>query len=272
MEQCRSLTNDSTLGHGHVDEDSLIMTSQLFLKCLDRHEHHGRFHEAYKGIIRICLAEILASNQLGAAMWEGPWNTILTSCTIHLLSIDLPLLSTRIQPLQGQLPGQERGLVSHNFVRNTSTLPEGTPLGKFFFQVVVRYILRLSFAYHMRLDVSFFSTSGSVSYEQTFQTSTPQHSTSFEGQILSVNSSTSRHQEPHLPVAQPDDAREKVKCTWPDCSKIVGKGWYNRHVDEKHLRKVKAVCARCEKTFSRTHSKMKHEPICRGRPSKSRNS
>jgi hypothetical protein len=132
MEQCRSLTNDSTLGHGHVDEDSLITTSQLFLKCLDRHEHHGMIHEAYKGIIRICLAEILANSQSEVAMWKGSWDTTLTSCAIHLLSIDFPLPSPTLQPLQGQLPGQEHGLISHKTVRDNSTLPEETPLGKFF--------------------------------------------------------------------------------------------------------------------------------------------
>ncbi|OAX34271.1 hypothetical protein K503DRAFT_859313 [Rhizopogon vinicolor AM-OR11-026] len=64
----------STLGHAHSDQDSLASASQAFLECLDRHGPHGRLNSAYEGIIRICLAEILANRQSEATMLnEGPW-------------------------------------------------------------------------------------------------------------------------------------------------------------------------------------------------------
>jgi len=68
VERCTWLINDrgmmrSTLGHAYSDQDSLTSTSQAFLECLDRYGHHGRLNGAYEGIIRICLAEILANSK-----------------------------------------------------------------------------------------------------------------------------------------------------------------------------------------------------------------
>jgi hypothetical protein len=117
----------------------------------------------------------------------------------------------------------------------------------------------------VRLDFLPFGTSSSVTDEvgvQPFHLSAPQHGTYSEGQTLS-GPSTSRYQESHIPVVQ--DSQESVKCTWPGCSRVVRKDGYNRHVDETHLRKVKAVCARCGRAFSRIYMKKNHELTCRGR-------
>jgi hypothetical protein len=94
-----------------------------------------------------------------------------------------------------------------------------------------------------------------------FYPSTPQPGTCPEWQTLSGSSIS--HQESHVPVAQGD--QEKVKCTWSGCSRVVKKGSYTRHVNEMHLRKVKAVCARCGRAFPRTYMKKNHELTCRGR-------
>ncbi|KAG1728720.1 uncharacterized protein EDB91DRAFT_1253317 [Suillus paluster] len=53
----------------------------------------------------------------------------------------------------------------------------------------------------------------------------------------------------------------KVKCTWPGCSRFLKKDNHTRHMNETHLRKVKAVCASCGKGFPRSY--MKKEHICK---------
>jgi hypothetical protein len=97
-------------------------------------------NSAYKGIIRICLAEILASCQPEVALWnEGPWTPSNTDIqakpqtpaafneTIHLSSTDFPLMPqpSNHQHLQCQLPDQKYGLLSREPARITSILPGG---------------------------------------------------------------------------------------------------------------------------------------------------
>ncbi|KAG2123001.1 hypothetical protein BD769DRAFT_1745125 [Suillus cothurnatus] len=60
--------------------------------------------------------------------------------------------------------------------------------------------------------------------------------------------------------------KEKVKCTWPGCSSILKKDNHTRHVDNIHLRKVKAICTRCKRGFTRTYAKTKHELTPSRRP------
>ncbi|KAJ8594769.1 hypothetical protein M405DRAFT_808420 [Rhizopogon salebrosus TDB-379] len=91
-----------------------------------------------------------------------------------------------------------------------------------------------------------------------FYPSTPQHGTYSEWQTLSDSSAS--YQESHIPVAQGD--QEKVKCTWSGCLRVVKKNSYTRHVDEIHLRKVKALCARCGRAFPRMYMKKNHELTC----------
>jgi hypothetical protein len=93
-----------------------------------------------------------------------------------------------------------------------------------------------------------------------FYPSAPQHDMCPEWQTL-FGSSIS-HQESRVPVAQGD--QEYAKCTSSGCSRVVKKGSYTRHVNETHLRKVKAVCARCGRAFLRTYMKKSHELTCRG--------
>ncbi|OJA18448.1 hypothetical protein AZE42_05808 [Rhizopogon vesiculosus] len=254
----------STLGHAHSDQDSLTSTSQALLECLDRHSHHGRLNSAYEGIIRICLAEILANRRSEATMLnEGPCkyhNTDLQTTSgvkpqtpialdeaMSLSSTDfsIPLLPSTLWQSQSQ----EYGHLSQESVGITST----PALGQLF------------------PDFSSFSTSGSASYElgaQPFHSSEPQHGTRAE-QIV-YGPSTSRHQEPRAPIAQ--GSQKKVKCSWPGCSRFMTKDSFTRHVNETHLRKVKAVCARCEREFPRTYMKRNHELTCRGIRHKSGNS
>jgi hypothetical protein len=257
--------------------DSLISTSQSFLECLDRHDHHCIPNSTYKGIIRICLAEILANCQSEVAMrHEDPrkYNIADLQATsrgmlqtpngaAHPSSTDFTHLSQQLVPqhLRGQSPGQENEFLSRESVRITSTRLEGTdpPLSQYF-PGTPSYIRSLSFTYHMRLDFT---------SELGVEPSSSQHGTCSEGQALS-GTSTSFHQELREPVVQCD--QEKVKCTWPGCPSVVVKNGYTRHVNETHLRKVKAVCARCEKTFPRTYMRKNHERTCRGRQGKNRSS
>ncbi|OAX33291.1 hypothetical protein K503DRAFT_804485 [Rhizopogon vinicolor AM-OR11-026] len=57
--------------------------------------------------------------------------------------------------------------------------------------------------------------------------------------------------------------KNKVRCTWPGCSKTFRKDGRTRHVNETHLRVVKGICARCGKGFQRPYLKRKHELACR---------
>jgi hypothetical protein len=169
VEQSASLTNDrcmlyhSTIGHEHSGQGSLRSTAQAFLDCLDRHDHHDRLNTAIEGITRMCLAEILANCQPEAAMWnEGPWKYGNIDLQVvsgikpqtpvalnHVPSTNFTPMSqsSTFQHLQGQLPGQEYGLLSQESVRVTSILPEGTdpPL----FPGRISHIHRTFLAYHV---------------------------------------------------------------------------------------------------------------------------
>ncbi|KAJ8594786.1 hypothetical protein M405DRAFT_450192 [Rhizopogon salebrosus TDB-379] len=275
VEQCTSLTgptNDkcmlhhsSIIGHGSSDKDLLRSLSQALLECLDRHDHHDRLNSAIKRITRICLAEILVKCQPEVALLdEDPWKygnidfqaiSVVKSHTpvalngaIHLPSTDIPLMSQ---------PSQEYSFLLQGSVGINDTLPEGTdpPLGQQFAGRVSR-TRNLSFAYHSQLDFFHFGTSGPAA--QSFHSSAPQHRYS-EAQTLSCPST---NRQPHLPVAQ--SIQEKVECIWQGCSRVVRKDSYTRHVNETHLRKVKAVCARCERAFPRMYLKKNHELTCRG--------
>ncbi|KAG2066376.1 hypothetical protein BDR04DRAFT_1169953 [Suillus decipiens] len=54
--------------------------------------------------------------------------------------------------------------------------------------------------------------------------------------------SSARHDQPHLAIVQ--GGQDKVRCTWPGCSRSVKKNNLTRHVNEMHRRRVKAVCVR----------------------------
>ncbi|KAG0705153.1 hypothetical protein DFH29DRAFT_302572 [Suillus ampliporus] len=102
--------------------------------------------------------------------------------------------------------------------------------------------------------------SGFVGYELGAQPFLPHHSTYSEGQTLS-DSSVRHDQEILLPNVQ--GSQDKVTCIWPGCSRVIKKDNRTRHVNETHLRKVKAVCVGCGKGFARSYMKKDH--VCRVR-------
>ncbi|KAG2074832.1 hypothetical protein BDR04DRAFT_1140418 [Suillus decipiens] len=73
---------------------------------------------------------------------------------------------------------------------------------------------------------------------------------------------------PHLYIPIALSGQEKVKCMWRGYSNILKKDSHTRHVDNIHIRKVKAICARCERKFTRAYAKTKHEITCLGARSK----
>ncbi|KAG2153390.1 hypothetical protein DEU56DRAFT_751970 [Suillus clintonianus] len=73
-------------------------------------------------------------------------------------------------------------------------------------------------------------------------------------------SSARRYQHLCLPIVL--GGQEKLKCTWLGCSSILKKDSHTRHVEEVHFRTVKAICTRCEREFTRTYAKKKHELTC----------
>ncbi|KIK43952.1 hypothetical protein CY34DRAFT_803181 [Suillus luteus UH-Slu-Lm8-n1] len=74
------------------------------------------------------------------------------------------------------------------------------------------------------------------------------------------SSSAKRYAHLCLPIVPGD--QERVKCTWPGCMSVLKKDGHTRHVENIHLRKVKAICPRCEREFTRTYAKTKHELTC----------
>lgn len=60
------------------------------------------------------------------------------------------------------------------------------------------------------------------------------------------------------PVAQANQVKDKVKCTWNGCSAFVNKDNLTRHVKEVHERKIKAVCVGCGREFKRPYQMNEH--------------
>ncbi|KAG2347590.1 hypothetical protein BDR05DRAFT_958354 [Suillus weaverae] len=94
----------------------------------------------------------------------------------------------------------------------------------------------------------------------------PPFQSSVDGHVTErqTTSGSSAKRYPHLCLPIMLGGQEKVKCTWPGCSSILKKDSHTRHVDNIHLRKVKAICTRCEREFTRTYAKTKHELTCPG--------
>jgi len=256
-------------------------TLQSCLELLNR--QHDRLNSAYKEIleIRIRITEILASCQSEVAMGsEDAWDS-----TAHLQVIlgDEPhtvapvvfnerdVISVSSSPLDhslfpqslafhGQLSDQDYGPFSRGSDEVTSILPEGAdpPVDQLF-----QGKLAIFTACFESLPCA--DTVISVSHdelEQPFQSFVPQQDTCPEGQTL-TGSSARRHQQLRLPIVQ--GGQEKVKCTWPGCSRDINKDNHTRHVNETHLRKVKAFCTYCGRAFPRTYLNRQHELTCPGR-------
>ncbi|KIK38756.1 hypothetical protein CY34DRAFT_14848 [Suillus luteus UH-Slu-Lm8-n1] len=144
------------------------------------------------------------------------------------LTPQLPILEEP-QVFRGQLSGLEYG--PSGFAR---TLPEGArlPIGI------------------LPGNLLFSGTNGVVSYGLGVPGFPPNYGTYSDGEMPS-ESSARRGQQPRFPVEQ--GGQDKVKCTWPGCSRAVKKDNLTRHVNEMHQRKVKAVCTGCRKGFSRPY-------------------
>lgn len=98
-----------------------------------------------------------------------------------------------------------------------------------------------------RPDLMFAS---SISHDvQPFQSFVDGHVTERQS---TTRSSAKRYAQLCLPIVLGD--QERVKCTWPGCMSILKKDGHTRHVENIHLRKVKAICPRCPRA---THPKRK---------------
>lgn len=121
-----------------------------------------------------------------------------------------------------------------------SSMPRQILLSNNFLQVEFAIFAALhSNIYHVRRQDQMFASS--VSHvAPPFQSSVNGHVT--EGQATS-GSSAKRY--PHLCLPIMLGGQEKVECTWPGCASILKKDSHTRHVDNIHLRKIKAICTRC---------------------------
>ncbi|KAG2363084.1 hypothetical protein BDR07DRAFT_1609057 [Suillus spraguei] len=107
-------------------------------------------------------------------------------------------------------------------------------------------------------DLLLRNASGLISHELSVQPFLTQHSTYSEEHIPP---GCSARRDQRLPSSIMQSSQEKMKCAWYGCWKFVKKGNLTRHVNEIHLRKIKAVCTRCRKEFTRPYLKKNH--ICR---------
>ncbi|KAG2126518.1 hypothetical protein DEU56DRAFT_822267 [Suillus clintonianus] len=235
-----SSASSSQLGHT-PDQDSIRSSLKSCLECLDR--HNDKIIRVYREIIDIrtritaLLREIVVDEpQAIVAVVLDRFNAMLP-----LLSTPLDLLPLPQPPaLHGRLSDEECG--PSESAGGIGLLPEATyPPAH----------------YNCSPDLLLCGTSGFVSQELGAQPFLPHHGTYSEGQTLSGPSSR-RDQLFPLPIAQ--GSQDQVKCTWPGCLRFVKKDSRTRHVNETHLRKVKAVCASCGKGFARLYMKKDH--IC----------
>ncbi|KAG2048346.1 hypothetical protein BDR06DRAFT_1013124 [Suillus hirtellus] len=87
----------------------------------------------------------------------------------------------------------------------------------------------------------------------------PQDDTYFDEKTMSEPESSASHgQQSSHPIQVAKVDQDKVKCTWPGCSKALRKNSLTRHINETHRRKVKAVCVYCGKRFARPYMLKNH--------------
>ncbi|KAG1853495.1 hypothetical protein DFJ58DRAFT_728249 [Suillus subalutaceus] len=230
----------------------MITTLQSCLEWLDR--HHDKIISVYRETleIRTRITKLRDSVQSEATVMDSASSTYpqaifyepqnIATVAPDEPNVMLPLLSMPDlfglpQPLAyGRLPDQEYGPLEYAGVMGS--LPEDTnPM-----------ICQRS---------SDVLLSGFVSYEPGAQPFPPHDGMYSEGNTM-LGSSSRLDPRPPLPIVQ--GSPDKVKCTWPGCSKFVKKESRARHVNETHLRKVKTVYTGCGRGFSRSYMKKGH--IC----------
>lgn len=101
-------------------------------------------------------------------------------------------------------------------------------------------------------DLLHYSTFG---YEAPAGDTLSQHDTFPEGLEPSDSSAGLIEQ---LPLTVVRGIREKVKCNWSGCSRVVNKNNLTHHINELHRRKIRAVCNRCGKGYTRPYLMMGH--------------
>ncbi|KAG1763385.1 hypothetical protein EDD22DRAFT_969439 [Suillus occidentalis] len=200
------------------------------LACHDRLILRAKKKEGY---IKVTMLQRFASVFLEISM--GDEGTLDSSVDFRAIVYDEPqfALDGVLPSLTPQLPILYSGFAS--------TLPEGARLPI------------SDLPENLLLD-------GVVSYEFGVAEFPPNYGTYSDAEML-PESSARHDQQPRFSIEQ--GGQDKVKCTWPGCSKSVKKENLTRHVNEVHRRKVKAVCTRCKKGFSRPY--MLRDHICRAR-------
>ncbi|KAG2066375.1 hypothetical protein BDR04DRAFT_1121221 [Suillus decipiens] len=251
-----SSTSSSQLGHV-PDLTAMRTTLQLCLECLDR--LNDKIMSVCEEMleIRTCITELLSSVQPEAILMDSGTmdSSAYLQTTFHdehqnIATIAPDELDLLLTTLSGLLqPPTHSGLLDQEYgplesVEVMKPLREDTD----------------AIICQRPSDALLCNTSSHVSYE--LQPFVPQDGMSFEEKTTSGSSST-LNQRPPPPIVQ--EIQDKVKCTWPGCSKFVKKESRTRHVNETHLKKVKTVCADCGKGFTRSYMKKDHicHPKCK---------
>ncbi|KAG2112742.1 hypothetical protein BD769DRAFT_56606 [Suillus cothurnatus] len=244
-------TSSSQLGH--VSDRNVMKTIlQSCLKCLDRHNDKIINISSEMLEIRTCFMELLDNVQAEATVIDsatGDYSAYLQETfsdepqNIATVAPDEPNAMspplTVLDVLDLPQPLANDGLLDQGYGSSRSvgvmgSLPEDTN------------------------PMIFQRSPDCVNYELGEQTFVPQHGPRSEGETLPGSSSRLDPQS-SLPTVQGN--QDKVKCTWPGCSKFVKKWSRTRHVNETHLQKVRAVCESCGRGFTRLYMKKDH--VCK---------
>ncbi|KAG2139129.1 uncharacterized protein EDB93DRAFT_1330347 [Suillus bovinus] len=246
-----SLTTTQLIWSGHAPRGAMRPGLQSCLEQLDRvHDKIDRVCNEFLEI-RTRITELLVTCQSDVIMGDDStldsnvdFQAIIKDGpqTILPLALDEPdAVSPSVNPPElsilaespaffGQLSDLEP---EYGALGYTSTLAEGAPVGE------------------LPQDMMHSGTSGIVNYGLGVYEFLPQHSTYSADGKMSSESSVRRDPQPPPPIAQA--GLDKVKCTWHGCSRTLKKNCMTRHVNEMHLRKVKAVCDSCGRRFARPH-------------------
>lgn len=219
----------STLQSGRAPrpDQSTRSTLQSFLERLDKHietvirihREMLEFHARIAELLTNCEPEVTAGDR------EPQDSTVDLQAVINdeqLTFVNKPL------PFYGRLSDLEFDHTKP--VGVTSTLQESVDLVSQPPQDVFHY--------------------GTSSYEAPAGDLLSQHDTFPEG-LDASNSSANLDEQ--LPLTVVQVIRERVKCNWSGCSRVVNKDNLTRHINEMHRRKIRVICSRCGKGYTRPY-------------------
>ncbi|KAG1763383.1 hypothetical protein EDD22DRAFT_887308 [Suillus occidentalis] len=216
-------------------DQSTRSTLQLFLEHLDKHiEQVIRIHKEMLEF-RARITELLRNREPEVTAGDqGEW--VPQDGTVGLQAVINDEQLTFVNeppPFYGRLLDIEFNQTEP--IEVTSTLQESADLVSQPSQDLFRY--------------------GTSSYEAPAG-DFPSHHDTFPERLDASNSSANLDEQ--LPLTIVQVIRERVQCNWPGCSRIVNKDNLTRHINEMHRRRIRVICNRCGKGYTRRYMMTSH--------------